>query len=69
MYELCVNKYKIKVYLCNDDNWRHDTVFIYNDSKCIAEKEIGTIVEYLFNEGFIKDRRTKYYISEKDSDK
>ena len=69
MYELRVNKYKTKVFLCDDGNWRHDTVFIYNDSKCIAEKEIETIIEYLFNEGFIKDRRTKYYISERNSDK
>ena len=69
MYELRVNKYKTKVFLCDDGNWRHDTVFIYNDSKCIAEKEIETIIEYLFNEGFIKDRRTKYYIAEKNSDK
>ena len=32
--------------------------FIYNNTKCIAEKEIETIIEYLFNEAFIKDRRT-----------
>ena len=69
MYELRVNKYKTKVFLCDDGNWRHDTIFIYNDSKCIGEKEIETIIEYLFNEGFIKDRRTKYYISERNSDK
>ena len=69
MYELQVNKYQTKVFLCDDGIWRHDTVFIYNDSKCIAEKEIETIIEYLFNEGFIKDRRTKYYIAEKNSDK
>ena len=69
MYELNVNKHKTKVFLCDDGNWRHDTIFIYNDSKCIAEKEIETIIEYLFNEGFIKDRRTKYYISERNSDK
>ena len=69
MYELQVNKNKNKLFLCDDGNWRHDTVFIYNDSKCIAEKEIETIIEYLFNEGFIKDRRTKYYIAEKNSDK
>ena len=69
MFQLYVNKYKTKVFLCEDGNWRHDTVFIYNDSKCIAQKEIQTIIEYLFNEAFIKDRRTKYYITEKNSDK
>jgi len=69
MFQLYVNKYKTKVFLCEDGNWRHDTVFIYNDSKCIAQKEIQTIIEYLYNEAFIKDRRTKYYIAEKNSDK
>jgi hypothetical protein len=68
MFELSVNKYKTKVYLCDDGNWRHDSVFIYNNSKCIAEKEIDSIIEYLFNEAFIKDRRTTYYIAERNSD-
>ena len=69
MFELWINKYRIKIFLCNDGNWRHDSVFIYNNTKCIAEKEIETIIEYLFNEAFIKDRRTQYYIAEKNSDK
>jgi hypothetical protein len=60
--------YKIKVCLCKDGFWKHDTVFIYNQSKCIAEKEINCIMEYLYSEGFIRDRRTKYYVAEKDSD-
>jgi hypothetical protein len=45
---------------------KHDTVFIYNNSKCIAEKEIYFIMDYLFDEGFIRDRRTKYYVAEKE---
>lgn len=69
MFELWVNKYRIKVFVCNDGNWRHDNIFIYNNTKCIAEKEIEAIIEYLFNEGFIKDRRTSYHIAERNSDK
>jgi len=69
MFELWINKYRIKIFLCNDGNWRHDSVFIYNNTKCIAEKEIEIIIEYLFNEGFIKDRRTQYHIAERNSDK
>ena len=68
MYELLMTPYRVKVYLCEDGNWRHDTVFIYNNSKCIAEKEIDSVMQYLFDEGFIKDRRTKYYIAERGSD-
>ena len=69
MFELWINKYRIKVFVCNDGNWRHDNIFIYNNTKCIAEKEIEAIIEYLFNEGFIKDRRTSYHIAERNSDK
>jgi hypothetical protein len=66
MQSLHINGYKIKVCLCNDGYWKHDTVFIYNNSKCIAEKEIYFIMDYLFDEGFIRDRRTKYYVAEKE---
>jgi hypothetical protein len=68
MYELIVSNYRVKVFLCEDGFWGHDSVFIYNDSKCIAQKEIDSIKEYLYVEGFIKDRRTKYFVAEKDSD-
>lgn len=63
--DLIINKLNVKVCLCRSGFWQHDTVFIYNDSKCIAEKEIKTIMQYLYDEGFIKDRRTKFYILEK----
>tara|TARA_B100000676_G_C17808335_1_gene696056 strand:- start:557 stop:763 length:207 start_codon:yes stop_codon:yes gene_type:complete len=68
MYELNVSDYRVKVFLCNDGDWRHDTVFIYNDTKVIAQKEIRAIIQYLHEEGFIKDKRTKYYIAERNSD-
>ena len=68
MYELIVSNYRVKVFLCKDGFWRHDTIFIYNDSKCISQKEIDSIKEYLYEEGFIKDRRTKYFVAEKGSD-
>ena len=68
MYEVGLPPYRLKVFLCNDGNWRHDSVFIYNDTKVISEKEVDALMQYLFDEGFIKDRRTKYYIAEKDSD-
>ena len=69
MFRLYVNKYEVKVFPCDDSNWRHDSVFIYNDSKSITEREISGVIEYLFNEGFIADRRTKYYVCEKKSSK
>tara|TARA_B110001454_G_C12446048_1_gene320007 strand:- start:356 stop:562 length:207 start_codon:yes stop_codon:yes gene_type:complete len=68
MHEVMLPPYRLKVFPCEDGNWRHDTVFIYNNTKVIAEKEVNALMQYLFDEGFIKDRRTKYYIAERDSD-
>tara|TARA_Y100000310_G_scaffold345083_1_gene461678 strand:- start:790 stop:1020 length:231 start_codon:yes stop_codon:yes gene_type:complete len=54
----------VEVYPCRDGDWRHDTVFIYhNDTKrLIAKREVGAILQYLYDEGYIQDRRTKYEI-------
>jgi hypothetical protein len=54
---------KVEVCPCEDGDWRHDTVFIKNE-KLISKKEIWSIVQYLYDEGYIQDRRTKYYITE-----
>ena len=66
--DLKVLDYKVKVCPCRDGNWRHDTVFIYNNSKIIAKREIRAIMGYLYEEGFISDKRTKYFIAERNSD-
>ena len=68
MYEVALPPYRLKVFLCDDGNLRHDSVFIYNNEKIINEKEIDSLMQYLFDEGFIKDRRTIYYVAERDSD-
>ena len=55
----------VKVFPCKDGNWRHDTIFIYNtDNKSIKDAKINKIIQYLYDEGYIKDRRTKYEIFE-----
>jgi len=63
---LRVGDYPVEVFLCDDGYWKHDTIFIWNTSKCISEREVKKIVQYLYDEGFIKDRRTKFYIAERD---
>jgi hypothetical protein len=53
---------KVEVCPCEDGYWRHDTVFIRSE-KLISKKEIWSIIQYLYDEGYIQDRRTKYYIT------
>ena len=38
------------------ETWRKDRVYIHNLR--LNEKEVAHIIEYLYNEGFIEDRRT-----------
>jgi len=54
----------VGVYPCVDGNWKHDTVFIYNSKKVITKAEIKVIMQYLYDEGYIQDRRTKYMIAD-----
>ena len=63
-YELTINEVPLKVFLAKDGDWRHDTVFIYNTKKVITKVEIHAIIQYLYDEGYIKDRRTKYMIAD-----
>ena len=62
MYQLKYLGFPVEVHLCNDGNWMHDTVFIYNTNKkrIISKREIYATLQYLYDEGYIKDRRTKY---------
>jgi hypothetical protein len=57
----------VQVHPCEDGNWQHDTVFLYNTQKIITKAEITTIIQYLYDEGYIKDRRTKYMIADGNS--
>ena len=45
------------------DAWKIDTVFIYNKGRCLADKDIKSIMNYLYAEGFIRHRDTKYYVN------
>jgi len=41
------------------DFWRNDTIYIYDGLSDATEQEIATITNYLYDEGFVQDRRTK----------
>ena len=42
-----------------DDFWANDTVYIYDGLSDASEDEISAIKDYLYNEGFTQDRRTR----------
>ena len=42
-----------------DDFWANDTVYIYDGLSDASKDEINAIKDYLYNEGFTQDRRTR----------
>jgi hypothetical protein len=42
-----------------DDFWGNDTIFIYDGLSDASKDEINAIKDYLYNEGFTQDRRTR----------
>ena len=45
--------------------WQHDKVIIYDPDNTVDEGDVREILQYLFDEGFIKDRRTPCEIQAK----
>jgi len=64
MQLVTVNGFAAEIKSSEDCNWEEDTVIIHNAVGCISDKDIAKIIEYLYAESFIQDRRTKYFIVE-----
>tara|TARA_R100000808_G_C2148129_1_gene156227 strand:- start:690 stop:917 length:228 start_codon:yes stop_codon:yes gene_type:complete len=62
MYEVNFLGFPIEIHECVDGNWKHDTIFIYSTNRIIEKRDIHAILQFLYDEGYIKDRRTKYII-------
>jgi hypothetical protein len=62
MTRLQINDAEVEVFRCNDGYWKHDSVFIY--SRIISNTQVNQIMEYLYTEAFIQDRRTRYFITQ-----
>jgi|ETNmetMinimDraft_5_1059913.scaffolds.fasta_scaffold13941_5 hypothetical protein len=62
MTRLQINDAEVEVHRCRDGYWKHDSVFIY--SRIISNSQVNQIMDYLFTEAFIQDRRTRYFITQ-----
>lgn len=63
-YEVVLNGLLIEVYLSDSGDWGNDSVLIWDVFCDVSDEEKEIIMQYLFDEGFISDRRTKCQISE-----
>lgn len=58
--DLVINSISILLNTNEDGAWMEDSLIILN--KDSTEEEIANIINYLYEEGFIWDRRIKYEI-------
>ena len=67
MEALYIKNFSIKVLYDVDPSiskgyWENDKILIFDPYKKIKEADIVYIIQYLYEEGFIQDRRTSYEI-------
>ena len=53
-----LNKRVVEVYT-SPESWTKDKVYIYDPQLKVTEEEKNQIIDYLYSEGFIEDRRIK----------
>jgi len=58
--DLIVNKVPVVVNRDNNDEWMKDCVIILKPD--ITDEEVAGVISYLYEEGFILDRRTRYEV-------
>jgi len=63
-YKVTVNGLLVEVYISKSGDWGQDSVLIWDVFSDVSDNEKEIIMQYLFDEGFISDRRTKCQISE-----
>ena len=42
--------------------WKSKRIYIYDPKQKIETKDIFKIIQYLYDEGFLEDRRTEYEV-------
>ena len=61
IHTILVNGLHIEVYDKNPEEnfWDNKKIYIYDGLSDLTEKEKGMIIDYIYAEGFIDDRRTE----------
>ena len=66
MEKLTVGTVPVEVHICEGGDWTNDCVCIWNSHPGgIDSGRIDIIMQYLYDEGFIQDRRTRYDVLDK----
>lgn len=62
-HKVSLNGLLIEVYISETGDWGLDNVLIWDVFGDVSAEEKEVIMQYLFDEGFISDRRTRCQIS------
>lgn len=57
-----VYSWMVEIHYNPEGDWQADKIYIYDPQVKITEEEIYNIIDYIYSEGFIEDRRTPYEI-------
>jgi hypothetical protein len=52
----------VEIHYDKTGRWTQDKVYIYDCTEELPEEEANTLMDYLYQEGFLMDRRTKMTI-------
>jgi len=60
--KLILNGISVEVHHDKTGSWKKDKIYIYDCTEELPEEEAQRMVDYLYQEGFIMDRRTEMTI-------
>lgn len=46
----------------NDGVWQDDYLYIYAPGSTVSDENVSRIIEYVYSEGFIQDRRIEWIL-------
>jgi len=57
--KLIINNNPVEIHYDKTGNWQKDKVYIYDCTEELPEEESDLIINYLYEEGFLMDRRVE----------
>jgi len=60
--KLVINNQVVEIHYDKTGNWRKDKVYIWDCTEILLDTEANHIIDYLYEEGFIMDRRLELVI-------
>ena len=64
--DIVINGFIAEIFEKNSEHaegdWRNEKIYIYDGIGDASEEEVALVIEYLYSEGFIQDRKTEHTV-------